>query len=153
MIEIPACADRVEITGQAQRLAPIGSEAARFELDHTFDLMFTRTQLSFQGGGGVETFVVESNQPDPLRMFLGIGAVVGGALIAGSAANDVAGGAHPLADRPLALGIAGGALIATGAAAAMTGWRPSRSYVTFPESACPDPRSSRGATGPAVYER
>ena len=132
VIEIPECADRVEMTGQAERLG-----AHRFELDHTFDLMLTRTQLSFQSNGKVETFVVESNQPDPLRLFFGIGAVVGGALLVGNASYEVSErGADPYAAVPLWSTIGGASLVALGIGAAVTGWHPGQGYITFP-GACP----------------
>jgi hypothetical protein len=128
VIEIPECADRVEMTGQGERA---GNN--RFELDHTFDLMLTRTQLSFQADGKVQTFVVESNQPDPLRLFFGIGAVVGGALLVGNASYEVSErGADPYAPVPLWSTIGGSGLIGLGVAAAVTGWHPAQSYVTFP---------------------
>lgn len=128
VIEIPECADRVEMTGQADR---VGNN--RFELDHTFDLMLTRTQLSFQSNGKVETFVVESNQPDPLRLFFGIGAVVGGALLVGNASYEVTErNVDPYSPVPFWSTIGGTSLIALGIGAAVTGWHPGQSYITFP---------------------
>jgi hypothetical protein len=132
VIEIPPCADRVEMTGQVDRM---GNN--RFELDHTFDLMLTRTQLSFQSNGKVQTFVVESNQPDPLRLFFGIGAVVGGALLVGNASYEVSErGADPYAAVPFWSTIGGTSLIVLGIGGAVTGWHPGQSYITFPD-ACP----------------
>lgn len=122
VIEIPSCADRVEMTGQADRTAP-----TRFELDHTFDLMLTRTQLSFQRNGKVHTFVVEANQPDPVRLFFGVGAAAGGGLLLWNASVDVSNGRDPTLS---ALG--GASLVGLGVAGAVTGWHPAQSYITFP---------------------
>ena len=127
VIEIPPCADRVEIQGQAQRLSP-----TRFELDHTFDLMLSKTQLSFQTAGGVKDFVVQSTQPEPVRLFLGLGAGVIGGLLFGSAAYDLSQGQDPLYPS-----LWGTGLVAVGTAVAVTGWHPPQSYITF-SSACPD---------------
>lgn len=130
VIEIPECADRVEMTGQADR---VGNN--RFELDHTFDLMLTRTQLSFQSNGKVQTFVVESNQPDPLRLFFGIGAAVGGALLVANASYEVTENAvDPYSAVPLWSTVGGSSLIALGTAMAITGWHPGQSYITFPDA-------------------
>lgn len=132
VIEIPPCADRVEIQGQAQRLSP-----TRFELDHTFDLMLSRTQLSLQANGAVNEFTIESTQPEPLRLFVGVGAVVIGGLLLGSASYDLARGQALLDERPFYTSLWGSGLLVVGTAAAITGWHPAQSYITFP-GACPD---------------
>lgn len=137
VIEIPSCADRVEIEGQAERLSK-----TRFELDHSFDLAFSRTRLAFEQGGQVRELTVDNNQPDPLRLFAGAGAGVLGVLLLGSAAYDVSNGVDPFAQRPLLSTIGGAGLIGLGAAAALTGWHPARRYVTFP-GACDDDGSVR----------
>jgi hypothetical protein len=46
VIEIPPCADRVEVSGQADRLS-----SQRFELDDTFDFAFTKTELKLETTG------------------------------------------------------------------------------------------------------
>lgn len=140
MIEIPPCADRVEIQGQAQRLSP-----TRFELDHSFDFMLSRTQLSFRAGGDVRDLFVASTQPDPLRLFFGIGAGVVGGLLLLNGADGLSQDQDILEARPWYATIGGALLLAAGTATAVTGWHPPQRYLTWPD-ACPDqPRAAPSA--------
>lgn len=152
VIEIPPCADRVELEGQAERLSN-----NRFELDHTFDFAFSRTQLSFQAGGRVRDFVIPNNQPDPLRLFVGVGSGVVGALLLGTAVYDVTSGAQ-VGDRPFYLTLSGTGLMALGAGAAVTGWHPQRRVTTFPgacDGAAPAPAAAEEPPAPPAgqYDR
>jgi hypothetical protein len=130
VIEIPPCADRVEIQGQAQRLSP-----TRFELDHTLDLMFSRTELSFRAGGDVRELVIESTQPNPLRLFFGIGTGAVGGLLLLSGADGLLQGQDDV-DSVWYRTLGGAALLAVGTATALTGWHPPQSTITLP-NACP----------------
>src|SRR5262245_2273446 len=71
VVRLPPCADRVELEGQHRRLS-----ARTIELDHTFDLPFSKTELTFTrtgdaGGsrGATRRFVLENDQPEPIRSF------------------------------------------------------------------------------------
>jgi len=132
IIEVPPCADKVEISGQARRLAP-----RRMELDHTFDLVFTRTELSFQGRDGTQTLVLDHDQPDPVRAVVGAGVTVLGALLLGTAVWDVtANERNLLEERPFYEAVWGTGMLAVGGLALGTGWHPDRSYVEW-QGVCP----------------
>lgn len=132
IIEVPPCADKVEIAGQAQRLAP-----HRFELDHTFDFVFTKTELTFQGRDGKETLVLDNSQPDALRAVVGAGVTVLGALLLGTAWWDVTSGGRSITEeRPFYEALWGGGMLAVGGLAIATGWHPDRRYFEW-EGACP----------------
>ena len=132
IIEVPPCADKVEISGQAQRLAP-----RRFELDHTFDLVFTKTALHYQGKDGTQTLVLDNSQPDPLRAVVGTGVTVLGALLLGTAVWDVtAGGRSIVEERPFYEALWGTGMLTFGTLAITTGWHPDRRYVEW-EGVCP----------------
>ena len=145
VVEVPPCADRVDISGQAQRLAP-----RRFELDHTFDLVFTKSELTFKGRGEPQTLTLENDRPDPVRAVVGAGLTVAGVLLAGTAWWDVtAGGRDPFEERPFYEALWGAGMIGVGALALSTGWHPDRSYVEW-EGACP---AGDAAPGLAVETR
>lgn len=132
IIEVPPCADKVEISGQAQRLAP-----RRFELDHTFDLAFTRTELSFQGKDGTQTLVLDNDQPDPVRAVVGAGVTVLGAILLGTAVWDVTANERSLLEeRPFYEAVWGAGMLGVGSLALGTGWHPDRSYVEW-QGVCP----------------
>lgn len=144
VIEIPPCADRVEVAGQAARIGP-----QRFELDHTFDWMLSKTEVVFRSNGNEQSLWLESNQPDPLRLFFGVGGVVVGGLLLSSAAYDLSNDAVLFDERPFYATLFGSGFVILGAGAAMTGWHPQQSYVTFP-NACP---RAGAATSSTPYER
>lgn len=143
VLEIPSCADRVEVSGQASR-----TSKTRFELDHSFDLPLMTAEISFQAGKKVETVRLVDNTPDPLRFFFGAGATVLGAVLLGAASYEVGNGASVLADRPFYEGIGGTALVGVGVTALLTGWHPQQRYVSFPDACAEDAEA-----GPRVYER
>ncbi len=132
IIEIPPCADHVDITGQAQRLGP-----RRFELDHSLDLMLTTTELSFKGRGGEEAMELVNDRPDAVRAVVGAGLAGLGAVLLGGAwwEVDAAGGSLGEA-RPFYQALGGGTMAAIGVVVGITGWHPARSYVQW-EGACP----------------
>lgn len=132
IIEVPPCADKVEIEGQARRVAP-----QRFELDHTFDFVFTSTELTFEGRDGKQTLVLDNRQPDPVRAVVGTGVLVLGSLLLGTAAWDVsAGGRSILEERPFYEALWGGGMITVGTLALTTGWHPDRAFVEW-QGVCP----------------
>lgn len=141
VIEIPACADRVEVVGQASRLAP-----QRFELDHTFELPLTKSVVTFQAGSEVKTVELVATQPDPFRLFAGALAGVAGGLLLASASHDLANGHTLDEDQPFYEALGGGALVAVGAFGVLTGWHPPQRYVSFPE-ACLEGASPNGGLG------
>lgn len=132
VIVIPPCADHVDITGQARRLGP-----HRFELDHSLDLAFTKTELSFKGRGGEDALVLVNDRPGALRSVAGAGLAGLGALLLGSAWLEVSAGQSSLGDaRPFYQAIGGGAFVALGVLVGVTGWHPEREYVEW-QGACP----------------
>ncbi len=132
-IEIPACADRVEVEGQATELS-----SHRFELDHTFDLPFSRTRLQFTDGASpARTFDVTATQPDPLRLFFGAAVGVVGGLLVGSAVYDVANGRGIFEERPFYETLWGSGLVGLGLVGISTGWHPPRQEFSFPDDVCP----------------
>jgi hypothetical protein len=135
LVEVPSCADRVEVQGQAERLS-----SRRFELDHTFDFVGTKTELSFEReGGGVERFEVWNSQPDPVRLLVSTGITVVGGLLIASAIYDVRVLNRDLFDeRPFYESLWGGGMIAVGALGITTGWHPDRKVIRF-EGACGEP--------------
>ncbi len=132
VVEIPPCADRVDVTGQAQRLGP-----RRFELDHTFDLVLTKSELTFEGRGGTETLVLVNDRPDALRAVVAAGLAGVGALLLGSAWWEVnVAGRSPLEAQPFYQALGGAGFTGVGVLLGITGWHPARSYVQW-EGPCP----------------
>ena len=132
-VEIPACADRVELEGQATRLS-----SKRFELDHTFDLPFSRTVVAFQGLDQAEhRYDVVSSQPDTVRLLLGAASGIVGGLLLASATYDVAvGGRAFFTERPFYQTVVGGGLATLGVLGMSTGWHPPARAFFFPDDVC-----------------
>lgn len=132
IVEVPPCADRVDLSGQAQRVGP-----RRFELDHTFDFVFTKSELTFEGRGEPRTLVLDNDRPDPVRVVVGTGIVMLGAVLLGTAWWDVsANGRDPLEARPFYETTWGVGMLAVGGLAVATGWHPASSLVEW-QGACP----------------
>lgn len=132
VVEVPPCADKVDVSGQAQRVGP-----RRFELDHTFDLVFTTSELTFKGRGETQTLVLANDRPDPVRAVVGTGIGVLGAVLLGTAWWDVtANGRELFEERPFYEATWGAGMLAVGGLAVATGWHPARSYVEW-EGVCP----------------
>jgi hypothetical protein len=153
-IAIPPCADRVEVVGQASRQSP-----HRFELDHSLDLPWTKSVVTFQqapGGqeGQAERRSVElvSTQPEPVRLFVGAVAGVGAGLLFASAAYELSAGATLAQERPFYQTLGGVGLGAVAAAALFTGWHPVQKYVDFP-GACPAEEERGVAERDGIEER
>ncbi len=108
-LTLPSCTRRLEVEGQHARAG------RTLTLDHRFDLPGTRTRLVLQSPEG--TTIVERWNDTPDLLHLGVGCGVG-ALGCGLGAVGLL-GAGPLAV------VSGGALVAGGAAVALTGWHPS----------------------------
>ncbi|HEY4220317.1 MAG TPA: hypothetical protein VGO62_03225 [Myxococcota bacterium] len=145
-IEIPACANRVEVEGEATRLS-----TTRFELDHTFDLPFSKTEIELQdpSGGAPRDFEIVDSQPDALRAFLGAAVgVVGGLLLVSAAYNVGVEGAKISDAIPFYETIWGGGMVVVGTAGVITGWHPARRTFAFPDDVCPDqPRKKAPRAG------
>lgn len=131
VIEIPPCADRVDVTGQASRMSP-----TRLEFDHTLDPPLAKSVITFQAGSDVRTVEAVSSQPEPVRAFVGGVAGVAGAILFSTGMRSRAAGATRFAQDELIEVVAGASLMTVGVAAVLTGWHPPYRYTSFPE-ACP----------------
>jgi hypothetical protein len=135
VIELPSCIDTIDIAGQAVRTG-----ARRFELDHTFDLVGTKTTIGYRRAGVEHQTDVWNSQPDGLRAVLGTAlAVVGGLLLASGVYEVAAQGNSILDERPFYQTTWGGGMVALGALAVATGWHPPQRVVTV-EDACVERR-------------
>jgi hypothetical protein len=142
IIVIPPCADRVETEGQATELSQ-----RKFELDHTFDLPFSRTDITMKTASGEErSFAIVDSQPDALRLFAGAAVgVVGGLLLASAAYNTAVAGAGFFDPIPFYETLWGGGFIALGVAGVGTGWHPPRRVFQMPPDVCPAASTPRRA--------
>lgn len=132
VVEVPPCADRIDVTGQARRVG-----ARRLELDHTFDLAMTKTELVFKGRGEAQTLVLDNDRPDALRTVVGAGGAALGALLLGASWWEVTAGGRTFAEAgPFYEAVWGGGLMAVSTLVVATGWHPARSYVEW-QGVCP----------------
>jgi hypothetical protein len=124
--------ESVEIAGQHKRA---GTE--RFELDHTFDLPWTRTRIVVeQKGGKVRESEVVNERPDPVRTALGAVLAGGGIAFTALGIYDVVtanGGRLP--DRTPYVFTAGGVALGLGIAGMGTGWHPASDTFIQPDCA------------------
>lgn len=132
-IRVPPCVDQLTVSGQHAR----GSRTTLI-LDHTYDLPFTRTEISIEGRDGrVRELVVTNSAPDVWR-FVGAGLMgtISGLLFAGFAYSASEG--EPVFDNGWILALATG-VVAGGLAVGMvlTGWHPPGDTVI--DYACPEP--------------
>jgi hypothetical protein len=143
IIVIPPCADRVETEGQATELSK-----RKFELDHTFDLPFSRTDVTMKTASGEErSFEIVDSQPDALRLFGGAAlGVVGGLLLASAAYNVSAAGQGFFDPIPFYETLWGGGFVVLGVAGMSTGWHPPKRVFEMPADVCP--ASSRPSRAP-----
>ena len=141
-IEVPSCADKVALEGQATRLS-----STRFQLDHTFDLPFSRTVVDFAGpkGASEHRYEIVDSEPDVVRMFVGGAAGVVGALLIGSALYDVANGRDFFQERPFYETVWGSGLVGVALVGIGTGWHPPQQALVIPDDVCP----AQARTSPA----
>lgn len=126
LITVPPCTREVRVEGQHAR-----RDARTLELDHTFELPFSRTRVVVtRPGGVVEEIEIVASEPDWIRLFVG-GALylLGGVLLTSAAYGIAARGEPATAPGPLVGLLWGGAALVVGTAAAATGWHPPHSTV------------------------
>jgi hypothetical protein len=118
-LTIPPCADRLEVEGEHERVG------RRLVFDHSFDLPFSRTEVSLKRDGHEETIQIWNNQPDGGRILVGAVAGIFGAVLWASAAYEVGLNGGAVTDEGVWYsGVFGTAAIAVGALLSLTGWHP-----------------------------
>ena len=141
VIELPPCATRMEVEGQATRLS-----TRRFELDHTFDLPFSRTLIQVSRAApasptssavATREYEIVDSQPDALRFFTGAAAGVVGALLLAGAGYDVLVQGRAIGEaQPFYESVWGAGLVSLGVLGMGTGWHPPRRVFVIPADSC-----------------
>ncbi len=131
-LEIPACVDRLEVSGQHNR------QGRRLTFDHAFDPPLSKTEVTLKAGDRSEVVDVWNGRPDGGRLVVGaVLGTIGGVLLTSAAYQVTTQEASFFDEQPFYSTLLGAGALGLGGLLAMTGWHPGAA--TDLEAFCREP--------------